>query len=281
MYCKNCGNEISNTATFCDGCGERIVGNAQKKKEQEERFANEQASDTNKPIRSGGDNKEGYRLFADRLVIAKKGKLETIQMSDIASAKLSFGSVTIVKKDQKIISLMSLKKEEIADWINDINRYTQGEGNFVPMSQATAMEAVKSFNKKAIIVVVAIVAVVLFFIFSGGTSSKVSDEDYYSAAKTVVSQNLRAPTTAKYYNWKILAQDDYGRTIVFCNVDSQNGFGGYGQLSCYVLITSYNTDDDTFTYNTDVIMEEGNLDFLADTYVERLKGNVNWNQPLD
>lgn len=28
MYCKNCGNEISNTATFCDGCGERIVRDA-------------------------------------------------------------------------------------------------------------------------------------------------------------------------------------------------------------------------------------------------------------
>lgn len=198
MYCKNCGNEISNTATFCDGCGERIVRNAQKKKEQEERFANEQASDTKKPIRSGGDDREGYRLFADRLVIAKKGKLETIQMSDIASAKLSFGSVYVVKKNQKEVGLMSLKKEEIADWINDINRYTQGEGNFVPMSQATAMEAVKSFNKKAIIVVVAIAAVVLFFIFSGGNSN-FSDDSVMSSDEITVE--------------KIKAEDDYGLDI--------------------------------------------------------------------
>lgn len=130
-----------------------------------------------------------------------------------------------------------------------------------------------------IAIIIGVIILVCSLIFGGGAAS---DDDYISAAKTVISKQLKAPSTAIYSDEKIEAQDDYGRTIVSLTVESQNSFGGYVTNSCYVLIESYDTDEDTFTYNkaTGVYVSEFG-DSFADTYIEQLKESTEWDKPLE
>lgn len=130
-----------------------------------------------------------------------------------------------------------------------------------------------------IAIIIGAIILVCSLIFSGGTAS---DDDYISAAKTVISKQLKAPSTAIYSDEKIEAQDDYGRTIVSLTVESQNSFGGYVTNSCYILIESYDTDEDTFIYNevTGVYLSEFG-DRYADTYIDKLKESTDWNKPLE
>ena len=115
-----------------------------------------------------------------------------------------------------------------------------------------------------------------------GTLPEKKDEDYISAAETIISKQLKAPSTAIYSDENIEAQDDYGRTIVSLTVESQNSFGGYVTNTCYVLIESYDTEEDTFTYNaaTGVYISDFG-DSFSDTYISRLKESTDWNKPSD
>ncbi len=132
--------------------------------------------------------------------------------------------------------------------------------------------------------VIVIIIVVIFsfisWIFSGCSAS---DDDYISAARNIISKQLKAPSSAIFSNERIIEQDDYDRTIVALTVESQNSFGGYVTNNCYVLITEYNSDDDTFTYNTvtGVHIVDAGFDFLEDTYIKKLKESTNWNKPLE
>lgn len=109
-----------------------------------------------------------------------------------------------------------------------------------------------------------------------------NDDDYISCAKTVVSKRLKAPSMAIYYDEKILAQDEYGRTIVYFTVESQNSYGGYVANNWYVLIESYNKSDNTFRHNkhTGVYMDDRSFDFMEDTIVNNLKESTDWGKPF-
>lgn len=138
----------------------------------------------------------------------------------------------------------------------------------------------KSKGKSVLIGVFAVLIIIVIACAMGGGTA--SDEDYISAARTVISKQLKAASTAIYANEKIEAQDDYGRTIVSLTVESQNSFGGYVTNSCYVLIESYDTAEDTFTYNkvTGVYISEYG-DSFTDTYVDMLKESTEWDEPLE
>ena len=142
--------------------------------------------------------------------------------------------------------------------------------------------SIKKMSKEKLILIIAIpiwIIIIIACAVDGGTAS---DDDYISAARTVISKQLKAPSTAIYSNEKIEAQDDYGRTIVSLTVESQNSFGGYVTNSCYVLIESYDTAEDTFTYNkaTGVYVSEFG-DSFADTYIDKLKESTEWDKPLE
>ena len=138
----------------------------------------------------------------------------------------------------------------------------------------------KSKGKFILIGVFAVLIIIVIACAMGGGAA--SDEDYISAARTVISEQLKAPSTAIYSNEKIEAQDDYGRTIVSLTVESQNSFGGYVTNTCYVLIESYDTAEDTFIYNkmTGVYISDFGDNF-ADTYIDKLKESTEWDKPLE
>ena len=158
------------------------------------------------------------------------------------------------------------------------------ETNAVTSAESVAKAKENKKNKlfvKLVLIDAIIIVIGLIFacVFASDTAS---DSDYISAARTVISKQLKAPSTAIYSNEKIEAQDDYGRTIVSLTVESQNTFGGYVTDTCYVLIESYDTDEDTFIHNpvTGVYISDFG-DRYADTYIEKLKESTDWDKPLE
>ena len=123
----------------------------------------------------------------------------------------------------------------------------------------------KKYPVKTVVIAIVVVvfAVILVSVLSSG-NGKAKDEDYISAAETIISKQLKAPSTAIYSDENIEAQDDYVTN------------------TCYVLIESYDTEEDTFTYNaaTGVYISDFG-DSFSDTYISRLKESTDWNKPSD
>lgn len=79
--------------------------------------------------------------------------------------------------------------------------------------------------------------------------SGVTNEDYIGAAKTLISNNLKNPSTAVYNSSSVYEKDDYGRAIVHLDVSAQNSYGGWVREDYYVIIQSYKSNG-KFTYNS-------------------------------
>ncbi len=234
------------------------------------------------------DNGTSYIKLTNETLSFKSGKeMKELKVSDIESAKLGLFGVTVMLKnnDQEILPTMS--KDKYSVWVDTINELVQGKGNYTPLSHETIAE-VKKQRKIAIGAAVAVFAAIIVFgtsLFNFGENNNISDNDYYSAVRSIVGKQLKSPSTAHYYDYSIEAEDDYGRRIIFCHCDAQNGFGGYSQLCCWVMVDKVEKDGDKINYTyakSNVIVEEGGADFLNDQYVQRIIDNDSkWNQPLD
>lgn len=234
------------------------------------------------------DNGASYNKLTKETLTFKSGKeIKEVSVSDIDNAKLGLLGVTITLKDNRQEILPTIPKDKYSVWVDTINELVQGKGNYTPLSHETIAE-VKKQRKIAIGAAVAVFAAIIVFgtgLFNFGENNNISDNDYYSAVRSIVGKQLKSPSTAHYYDYSIEAEDDYGRRIIFCHCDAQNGFGGYSQLCCWVMVDKVEKDGDKINYTyakSNVIVEEGGADFLNDQYVQRIIDNDSkWNQPLD
>lgn len=234
------------------------------------------------------DNGASYNKLTKETLTFKSGKeIKEVNVSDIYNAKLGLLGVTITLKDNRQEILPTIPKDKYSVWVDTINELVQGKGNYTPLSHETIAK-VKEQRKIAIGAAVAVFAAIIVFgtgLFNFGENNNISDNDYYSAVRSIVGKQLKSPSTAHYYDYSIEAEDDYGRRIIFCHCDAQNGFGGYSQLCCWVMVDKVEKDGDKINYTyakSNVIVEEGGADFLNDQYVQRIIDNDSkWNQPLD
>lgn len=234
------------------------------------------------------DNGASYNKLTKETLTFKSGKeIKEVNVSDIYNAKLGLLGVTITLKDNRQEILPTIPKDKYSVWVDAINELVQGKGNYTPLSHETIAK-VKKQRKIAIGTAVAVFAAIIVFgtsLFNFGENNNISDNDYYSAVRSIVGKQLKSPSTAHYYDYSIEAEDDYGRRIIFCHCDAQNGFGGYSQLCCWVMVDKVEKDGDKINYTyakSNVIVEEGGADFLNDQYVQRIIDNDSkWNQPLD
>lgn len=234
------------------------------------------------------DNGASYNKLTKETLTFKSGKgIKEVNVSDIYNAKLGLLGVTITLKDNRQEILPTIPKDKYSVWVDTINELVQGKGNYMPLSHETIAK-VKEQRKIAIGAAVAVFAAIIVFgtgLFNFGENNNISDNDYYSAVRSIVGKQLKSPSTAHYYDYSIEAEDDYGRRIIFCHCDAQNGFGGYSQLCCWVMVDKVEKDGDKINYTyakSNVIVEEGGADFLNDQYVQRIIDNDSkWNQPLD
>lgn len=234
------------------------------------------------------DNGASYNKLTKETLTFKSGKgIKEVNVSDIYNAKLGLLGVTITLKDNRQEILPTIPKDKYSVWVDTINELVQGKGNYMPLSHETIAK-VKEQRKIAIGAAVAVFAAIIVFgtgLFNFGENNNISDNDYYSAVRSIVGKQLKSPSTAHYYDYSIEAEDDYGRRIIFCHCDAQNGFGGYSQLCCWVMVDKVEKDGDKINYTyakSNVIVGEGGADFLNDQYVQRIIDNDSkWNQPLD
>ena len=76
-----------------------------------------------------------------------------------------------------------------------------------------------------------------------------SDEDLITAAKSLLSEKLKNPSTAIYNVEKVVETDDYGRGIVYLDVSAQNSFGGYVRSKYYICIKGISSTGSHYSYN--------------------------------
>lgn len=119
-------------------------------------------------------------------------------------------------------------------------------------------------------------------LFTGSSFDVAVNEDFYvSCAKTLISKRLKSPSTAIWYNEKVVDQDEYGRVLVTMTVEAQNGFGGYGKLYYAVVIYDCNPSDGTFKYNRLHSVQMCETEEFFDNTIELAKSLSNWGEPLE
>ena len=80
------------------------------------------------------------------------------------------------------------------------------------------------------------------------TPSIADDATYITAAKSLLSEFLKNPSSAVYNSESVIETDSYGRAIVYLDVSAQNSFGGYVRSEHYICLQSvYGT---LYTYNS-------------------------------
>lgn len=91
----------------------------------------------------------------------------------------------------------------------------------------------------------------------------IPDEYYFDAAKSIVSERLKNPSTAVCNDVSIYERDDYGRVIVYLDISAQNGYGGYVRYDWWVCITAMDADG-RYSYNKyfSDTTERGSLELL-------------------
>lgn len=118
-----------------------------------------------------------------------------------------------------------------------------------------ATEQVVTQNKKAkfLFIILAIVCLACVIL---GVAQRFSNQSADSnglvsviidSAKTEISHNLKAPSSARYGQAEILGNDAYGRYLVYIPVDAQNGFGAYIRSEFLVIIMDVDSKNRTYS----------------------------------
>ena len=123
--------------------------------------------------------------------------------------------------------------------------------------------------------------VIGLFIVMGFSNDEPEKESVINAARNVVHKQLTAPSTAVYSGEEILDEDDYGRYLVYVDVDSENGFGAQVRTEWVVIV--FSVTEDTFRYNNQMsyVNNEDGTDVQGELALSLLKELNDWNKPLE
>ena len=129
-----------------------------------------------------------------------------------------------------------------------------------------------------------VVFVCMMFAFFGRISDgnlfgPSKEEQYIAAAKDIISDNLKNPSSAIFNEAYLLEEDDYGRAIVFIDVTSENSLGGAVRDECYVCVQSVD-DDGRYTCSRYMSFVEANGSY-DEIYLNTLKSANNFGEPME
>ncbi len=125
-----------------------------------------------------------------------------------------------------------------------------------------------------IVFVVTVAVLVIYFLNSASFFS--NDEKAITCAKTIISEDLKAPSTAIWSNASVLDKDRYGRYLVDITCEAQNSFGGYVKER-YLVVVSDMKSDGTFRYNK-LFSKTTYSEYTKSEAIEYLKQSNNWDQ---
>ena len=151
---------------------------------------------------------------------------------------------------------------------------------YTAVNTETANTAQK--NKKILsaktknIITFVIVAVILISSFSGGSIFKSKNDIAVGCAKTLISQQLKAPSSAKWHDCKVIDKDSYGKYLVYIKVEATNSFGGYVTNEYLVVVKDIQRNGE-FRYNTSFAIQSVEPEFY-DSVLEATKTLNGWNE---
>lgn len=221
-------------------------------------------------------------MKGDRIVVKLVNDSELFFFLNNASTEEYQELATLLselKENAPTIEELGISEEEALHELKDNKEKSKYEltkkiGKFI--SEYKNFKELELMNKILHIAVPIICLILLFNIFGGGQGSK---QDYIDCAKTVVSRQLRSPSTAMFYGEEILDEDKYGRVLVRICVEAQNGFGGYVKNTFLVVITDYNDSTEEFIHGNAISYDVGE-EWLEDGFIEQAKSASNWGEPL-
>ena len=100
-----------------------------------------------------------------------------------------------------------------------------------------------------VLLLVAVFCVTKIFscsLFESGSKKKI--EFVESAAQQIISEQLRASSTARWNDVSYI-EDNGEKYIVYADFEAQNGFGGYVRTRCFVVVENIDLNAGTFNYN--------------------------------
>jgi len=114
--------------------------------------------------------------------------------------------------------------------------------------------------------------------------SSTAREVYISVAQGAVQDNLKSPYSAVFGDCKLIQVDDYGRGLVYIEVDSQNSFGAMIRGYYIVVMQTINTSKKTGTYNTYYGIQSFGQKWYdgaeSSLQLQTIRKANFWNQPL-
>ena len=144
--------------------------------------------------------------------------------------------------------------------------------NTIPTENVN-VKAKKSLPK-IIPIIIGIIAVVFIINLFGGSSI---ENIAIGCAKTVISDQLKAPSSAIWHDCKIIDKDSYGRYLVYINVEATNSFGGYVTNEYLVVVKDVKKSGE-FSYNPNFAVQSVNSS-TYDLVVDVTKELNSWNEP--
>lgn len=249
-------------------------------------------------------------LYNDRLEFVCSQGTFTYPINKIRKVRKSFGCLEVTTLDGKTPSF-GYDGDIVDQWVakiirmipeDNLNMSSVNDGTHAATNNADVSQQISSIkqvggekikevvgNYKNLqklpklkrflyITIPIIIATIIVFIGIVKFDEAPSDGFYITAAKQVVSENLRSPSTAQFSDVEIADKDEYGRAVITMTVDAQNGFGAYIRNKYAVIIYDVNTSENTFRY---IYPQSYSSDSFEKSVVSNLKKNANWGEPLD
>lgn len=96
-----------------------------------------------------------------------------------------------------------------------------------------------------------IIALVLSFCLTGGFDENYKYKKFAKeAAKNLVYQNLKVPTSAIWNEVSYVENNDKGQYVVYVDVDSQNEFGVYIKTKLFVIVSDLDLKRKEYRFST-------------------------------
>ena len=97
---------------------------------------------------------------------------------------------------------------------------------------------------------------------------------------SVVNEQLIAPGTAIYSGEEILEKDDYGRYLVYLDVDAENSYGAKVRSEWCVVVFSVTKDDFHYNNQASYVNSYSGTDVKSELAISTLKEFNDWDKPF-
>lgn len=273
--CSNCGKELSDNAKFCSKCGSKCEEVVQEKKVK--RMCQKCGHEQDEKMKFCPKCGTGIKTVESR----DKSKIE--QVTEMASSGvMQAGSALtegVEKSREKFNEIQNMSKEERKERAKQCVNTAKEKGAEFAGDVKDFKNLPKRKRKKVIVTLCGIV--IALFIITRFIGNEPKEEYVVNAARNVVNEQLIAPGTAIYSGEEILEKDDYGRYLVYLDVDAENSYGAKVRSEWCVVVFSVTKDDFHYNNQASYVNSYSGTDVKSELAISTLKEFNDWDKPLE